>query len=199
MRECCRVKQISNPLGSTKRGQRGKARLTRAKSRFVVRTTALETGLGRLTSNSSRRRSRKQSDRKPLWNRQQQLPDRICEVASENTEVHFTCHTDQQSLGRHPARQLQSLGQESRAFCKTKRHNGIVKSTTTEPVKSLARTTESISQVIPNSSYSVRSRGQPARQSSITALWYRHNAIVGSTQRPVKRQESYRCPYNKSY
>ena len=43
-----------------------------AKSRFVVRTTALETGLGQLTSNSSRRRSGKQRDRTPLWYRQQQ-------------------------------------------------------------------------------------------------------------------------------
>jgi hypothetical protein len=205
MRERCRVKQISNPLGSTKRGQRRKARLTIAKSRLVVRTTALEMGLRQLTSNSSRRRSRKQRDRMPLWNRQQQIPDQICEVVSENTEVHFTGRTYQQSPDQESRRQSetkrhnaivesaapdsppdmwswrkhrsplhkahpQSLGPESRAFCKTKRHNGIVKSTTTEPVKSSARTTDSNSQAIPTSSHSARSRRRPARHSDTMPL-----------------------------
>jgi hypothetical protein len=53
----------------------------------------------------------------PLWNRQQQIPDRICEVVSENTEVHFTGRTYQQSPD-----------QESRRQSETKRHNAIVES-----------------------------------------------------------------------
>jgi hypothetical protein len=200
------VKQISNPLGSTKRGQRRKAWLTMAKSRLVVRTTALETGLGQLTSNSGRRRSRKQRDRMPLSNRQQQIPDRICEVDSENTtsqaaptsshparspgdkakqsDITLSWSRQQQSssgcvksFAKTPKSNSQSALTVTlpRAFCKTKRHNGIVGSTTTEPVKSLARTPQSTSQATPTRVQ--QSLGQESRTSRKTK---RYNAIVES-------------------